>query len=83
MAVEFPLPQGFQVPQDVEPGQTFDAVASLKLAEDGSAELVSLDGIPIGDDGDEDDKKSSKSQAGSESDTDQGQNGNGFLNALA
>jgi hypothetical protein len=47
MAVEFDLPDGFQTPQDVEPGATFDAVASLKMGEDGSVEMVALDGIPL------------------------------------
>lgn len=74
MAIEFSLPEGFNTPQDVEPGSTFDAVASLKLEEDGSVELVSLDGVPVGDDKEE---ESDKAEAG-ESDN----AGNSFVNAV-
>ena len=48
MAVEFTLPEGFQMPQEATPGSTFDAVASLKLSDDGSdVTVVAIDGIPL------------------------------------
>lgn len=48
MAVEFTLPEGFSMPQEAQPGSTFDAVASLKLSDDGSdVTVVAIDGIPL------------------------------------
>lgn len=54
MPTTFPIPQGFQPPDGVQPGQPFDAVASLKMADDGAnLELVAVDGIPVGEDPEE------------------------------
>lgn len=47
MPVEFDLPEGFQVPDDTEPGESFDAVATLSVGEDGKAQLLALDGLPV------------------------------------
>jgi hypothetical protein len=47
MPVEFDLPQGFQVPDDTEPGESFDAVATISIGEDGKAQLLALDGLPV------------------------------------
>ena len=47
MPVEFDLPQGFQVPDNTEPGESFDAVATLSVGEDGKAQLLALDGLPV------------------------------------
>lgn len=47
MPIEFDLPAGFQVPDDVEPGESFDAVATLSVGEDGKAQLLALDGLPV------------------------------------
>jgi len=81
MAIEFQLPDGFNTPQDVEPGATFDAVASLKLEEDGSVELVSLDGVPVGDDKDSDKKEAAEpDNAGAPAPA--GGAGSSFVNAM-
>jgi len=47
MPVEFDLPAGFQVPDDTEPGESFDAVATLSVGEDGKCQLLALDGLPV------------------------------------
>ena len=47
MPVEFDLPDGFQIPDDTEPGESFDAVATLSVGEDGKAQLLALDGLPV------------------------------------
>lgn len=47
MPIEFDLPSGFQVPDDVEPGESFDAVATVTVGEDGRAQLLALDGLPV------------------------------------
>jgi hypothetical protein len=47
MPIEFKLPEGFQVPDQTEPGQSFDAVATVSVGEDGTAQLLALDGLPV------------------------------------
>lgn len=47
MPIEFALPEGFQVPDQTEPGQSFDAVATISVGEDGKAQLLALDGLPV------------------------------------
>lgn len=47
MPIEFDLPEGFQVPDNTEPGESFDAVATISVGEDGKAQLLALDGLPV------------------------------------
>lgn len=47
MPIEFDLPAGFQVPDDTNPGESFDAVASITVGADGKAQLLALDGLPV------------------------------------
>jgi len=47
MPIEFQLPDGFQVPDQTEPGQSFDAVATISVGDDGTAQLLALDGLPV------------------------------------
>lgn len=47
MPIEFQLPEGFQVPDQTEPGESFDAVATISVGEDGTAQLLALDGLPV------------------------------------
>jgi hypothetical protein len=47
MPIEFELPDGFQVPDQTEPGQSFDAVATISVGDDGTAQLLALDGLPV------------------------------------
>jgi hypothetical protein len=47
MPIEFELPSGFQVPDQTEPGESFDAVATISVGEDGTAQLLALDGLPV------------------------------------
>lgn len=79
MAVEFDLPDGFQMPDDVQEGQTFDALASLKMADDGKVQLVSLDGMPVdggeGDEGGEGEESDRTKGAGGGQQTPKGQGG--------
>jgi hypothetical protein len=41
------LPEGFKLPETAVPGEPFEAVATLKMEEDGSVELKALDGVEI------------------------------------
>ncbi len=83
MAVEFDLPEGFQLPENAEPGQTFDAVASLKMSDDGQVQLVAIDGIPLqgvdkGNDNDADDQPQQTNGAAESQNS-----GNSFLHAMS
>jgi len=43
MPIVFDLPEGFQIPDQTEPGQSFDAVATISVGDDGkSATLGAL-----------------------------------------
>lgn len=42
------LPEGYVMPESARPGESFEAVATLKPNDDGSFELVALDGMPLG-----------------------------------
>lgn len=35
------------MPDQTEPGQSFDAVATITVGEDGTAQLLALDGLPV------------------------------------
>ena len=45
----FKLPEGFTVPDNTNPGDTFEALVTLKLGDDGTATPTAIDGIPIKD----------------------------------
>lgn len=47
------LPKGYKPPENAQPGQPFEAVATLSPEEDGSFELVAIDGIKLGEDEEE------------------------------
>lgn len=43
------LPEGFEIPDDVQPGEPFEVVATLEVSDDGSFELVAIDGVELSD----------------------------------
>ena len=48
--VEFPVPENFQVPEDAKPGKSFQALATLKIDEDGDGKtlcLIAIDGATV------------------------------------
>jgi hypothetical protein len=51
--MEFDAPEGLEMPEDLAEGDTFDAMATLKLGEEGKLVLVSLDGVALGGSGEE------------------------------
>ena len=44
------LPKEFQMPASAKPNEPFEAVATLMVDADGMVDLVSLDGVAIGED---------------------------------
>jgi hypothetical protein len=43
------LPEGYEMPASAQPGEPFEAVATLVIGEDGMVELVALDGVELGE----------------------------------
>ena len=52
------LPKGYELPDDAQVGEPFEAVATLVANEDGSFQLSAIDGIDLDDaeDSDEDEE---------------------------
>lgn len=48
-------PEGFEMPDGVKPGREFEVVASITMSKDGRISIVSLDGMDIGSEKEEDD----------------------------
>lgn len=47
MPTKITMPADLELPADAKPGTEFDAVARLKIEDDGRLTLVSLDGNPV------------------------------------
>jgi hypothetical protein len=45
--VSFPVPKGFSPPQNYRPGEAFEAIAKLRMSEDGMLKLEALDGVKL------------------------------------
>jgi hypothetical protein len=45
--MKIPLPQGYEVPDNAQPGEPFEVVATLEMEEDGTFELKAIDGMKI------------------------------------
>lgn len=50
------MPKGFEPPKGTEPEQPFDVVASIEQCEDGSYELLAIDGAKMDDSKEEKDE---------------------------
>ncbi len=46
-SVDFPMPDGFQPPKGTKPGATFEALATLKIDDDGDVCLLKIDGCDV------------------------------------
>jgi hypothetical protein len=45
--VDFPMPEGFEPPKGTKPGDEFEALATLKIDDDGDLCLLKLDGADV------------------------------------
>lgn len=45
--IDFPMPDGFQPPKGTKPGKEFEALATLKINDDGDLCLLKLDGADV------------------------------------
>lgn len=46
-SISFPAPEGFSAPEDSKPGQPFEVMATVVMADDGSLTLNAVDGVPV------------------------------------
>lgn len=86
-SISFPSPKGFSAPEDSKPGQPFEVMATVVMADDGSLTLNAVDGVPVAgasDKEDSDEESSVESEAeGSPSETEvELPPGDGFLMAI-
>jgi len=56
-ALDFAIPTGFTPPEGSAPGDSFEAVATFYLGKDGSLCLKAVDGIPLSNEKEDDDKE--------------------------
>jgi hypothetical protein len=45
--IEFPAPKGFTPPDNAKEGDTFEALATLRMQADGVLQLNAIDGMPV------------------------------------
>ena len=53
-SIEFKAPEGMEVPEGINPGDTFEVMATVQLGEEGELYLKEIDGMPIGGEMEED-----------------------------
>lgn len=58
--VTFPAPEGFTVPENLDDDQTFQAMATFKLVDDQTLQLLDVEGYQIGEMDTEGDTKASQ-----------------------
>lgn len=46
-AVSLPMPDGMEMPEGVEPGGTFEVMATVRVGDDGMLAVEALDGMPL------------------------------------
>lgn len=65
---EIMLPEGIEIPDGSVPGDTIEVLASIKLGEEGKAEIVALDGltIPGYEEGEEEGEEMEEEEEGAE-----------------
>ncbi len=55
--IDFPMPEGFEPPKGTKPGQEFEALATLKIDEDGDLCLLKIDGADVKPESEENESK--------------------------
>ena len=47
-SIEFMAPEGMEVPEGINPGDTFEVMATVQLGEEGELYLKEVDGMAVG-----------------------------------
>lgn len=81
-SIEFMAPEGMEIPEGLNPGDTFESMATVQLGEDGELYLKALDGMALGSaeggEEEEDEVEENESEMVAEGDMSEG----GFLDAV-
>lgn len=66
-SIEFMAPEGMEMPEGLAAGDTFEAMATVKLGEDGELYLTALDGMPLAgmEEEEEEDEENEMAEEGS------------------
>jgi hypothetical protein len=77
--IEFMAPEGMEMPEGLNPGDTFEAMATVQLGEEGKLNLTALDGMTLGgmEEAEEEDE-----EAGEEMAAEGNMSEGGFLDAV-
>ena len=80
-SIEFKAPEGMEVPEGVNPGDTFEVMATVQLGEQGELYLKEIDGMAVSG---QDDVAEDKTEGGSEESSMEGEDMSkgGFLAAV-
>lgn len=90
-SIEFKAPEGMEIPEGTNPGDTFEAMATFQLGEGGELYLKEVDGNPVSgqDDTQEDQAEGGSEEAGMEGEMggemmseEEAPAGEGFLTAI-
>lgn len=78
-SIEFMAPEGMEMPEGLNPGDTFESMATVQLGEDGELYLKALDGMALGSaEEEEEEDEGGESEMMAEGDMSEG----GFLDAV-
>ena len=82
-SIEFMAPEGMEMPEGLNPGDTFESMATVQLGEDGELYLKALDGMALGSAEEEEEEEEGEDEGGesemmAEGDMSEG----GFLDAV-
>jgi hypothetical protein len=82
--IEFMAPEGMEMPEGLNPGDTFEAMATVQLGEEGKLNLTAIDGMSLG--GMEEEAEEEGEEEGGEAEEEMVAEGNmsegGFLDAV-
>jgi len=72
MEIEFKSPEGLEIPEGTNPGESFEVMATVTLGEEGELYLKEIDGLPISTESEDEEIEAD----------DETQNKGGFLEAM-
>jgi len=78
--IEFMAPEGMEMPEGLNPGDTFEAMATVQLGEEGKLNLTALDGMTLG--GMEEAEEEEGEEEGEEMTAEGNMSEGGFLDAV-
>lgn len=81
-SIEFMAPEGMEMPEGLNPGDTFESMATVQLGEDGELYLKALDGMALGSAEEEEEEEGEDEGGESEMMAEGDMSEGGFLDAV-